>query len=425
MPPRKSSAPAAPAVTVEVVPVDPDAGVTFADHRAAAAMMLRALAGLDAETALERLRSLYASLPNGTARRAVLAARLTILRDDLPEPVKAAPPPPPTPAPVIKAPLKTGALSTLALDAAAKLLFDATAEDDDEPPPPKSKAPPPVADLFAALAATDDEDEDDGANETPASSDAAATLAETVFPDMDPDLSVPEDLTAEADDSETAPPLDPERVAKPPRTKAKPRKAKAVALDPAALAAWMEPEETPATVLDPEDAPAFVPTPPAAMALALSALSALDNDPPPSAAPASKPAFDLGAAFAAFDDGDDMPMALPDDLDRVDDLPDLPPQVETALPATQSAKPQRRKAAKTALPDHDIAASLSALISEGDSPVAPAMPDAAVSGLLGRIEPAAPDGDADPGPPKPKRKKPTNLSDVSAAFAAMTGDEAE
>ena len=125
MPPRK--APAAPPPEVaETVTANPDAGVTSADHRTAAGMMRRALAGLPPMAALDQLRALYARLPNGTARRAVLAARLAILRDNLPAPVPVAPVVVPEPAPVItKAPPKAGALSTLALEDAARMLMAA------------------------------------------------------------------------------------------------------------------------------------------------------------------------------------------------------------------------------------------------------------------------------------------------------------
>lgn len=434
MPPRKSTAASAPVVTVEVVPVDPDAGVTFADHRAASAMMLRALAGLDAQTALERLRTLYASLPNGTARRAVLAARLAILRDDLTEPAKLAAPPPVVPPPVVKPTFKPGALSTLALDAAAKLLFDADAEEEEEPPPPpppKSKAAPPVADLFAALAATDaDDDEDDWATERLASPDPEPVLAEIEFPDADLGRTTPKDMDDQFGIAEPAPDADPEPelTAKPARAKGKPRKAKSVTLDTAAIAALMEPDETTATVLEPEDAAVFVPIPPASMASALSVLSAFGDEaedtPPPAAAPAAKPAFDLGAAFAALDDSDDAPVSPPDDLTRADAFTDPGPMDEPTPTTAAIAKPLRRKAAKAALPDDDIAASLSALIGEGASSSAPTMAASEVSDLLGKIEPAAERTEADQGPAKPKRKKPTSLSDVSAAFAAMNGDDA-
>ncbi|OYU18430.1 MAG: hypothetical protein CFE34_10490 [Rhodobacteraceae bacterium PARR1] len=343
MPPRKAPPPLVPAVTVEVVPVDPDAGVTFADHRAASAMMLRALAGLDTAAALDRLRVLYASLPNGTARRAVLAARLAILRDDVPERMPVPVPPPVVVAPVApKAPLKAGALSTLALEAAAKLLMEAGA------------APPALV-------------------------------------------------------------------------KTKPRKAKSGPMDAAAIAAMMKAEQTPEDVPPqdaPQDSPVFVPTPPPVMASPLSILSALDALPDEETvadlsagtnAPPARPAFDLGAAFAAFDDdlGADAPVAPPADLTLTDDL--------TAMDAKDApAKPKRRKMPVEDAPKDDIAASLSALIGEGDAPVAPPMPEAEVSERLTALD----SPEADPAPTKPKRAKPTNLSDVSAAFAAMNNDDA-
>jgi hypothetical protein len=394
-------------VTVEVVPVDPDAGVTFADHRAASAMMLRALAGLDTLSALDRLRGLYASLPNGTARRAVLAARLAILRDDVPERVA-----PAAPAPVVapiapKAPPKAGALSTLALDAAARLLMEAGADDDAPPPLRTPKAAPPVADLFAALAAADEDDADEsslnsaaleGAFDAPTPQDATDALPE---PNGEDAQEVSDTAQTAMGGPETAADLGQEGPASPAQPKAKPRKAKSIAFDPAALAALTEPE----------DAAGFVPVPPKAMATAVSALDALADD-----TPAPRAAFDLNAAFAAFGDSDDAPLAPPDDLVLTDALSAM----DAADPAALlRPKPPRRKTPRAATAEADIAASLSALIGEGDTPVAPAMAEADVSELLNLIEPATLDtGDATP-PTKPKRAKPTDLSDVSAAFAAL------
>lgn len=431
MPPRKSTAAATSAVTVEVVPVDPDAGITFADHRAASAMMLRALAGLDAATALERLRTLYGSLPNGTARRAVLAARLTILRDDLRERVRPAAPPVATPA-VIKAPLKAGALSTLALDAAAKLLFDADAGADEEEPPPKtSKAAPPVADLFAALAAADDEDaEVESAKTIQTSPNVAAALVDTVFPDFASDRLVSEGEAAEAGfaDPATEPDLDAKLAAKRSNAKAKPRKAKSATMDPAEIGALMELEDIAAVRMEPENASAFVPIPPAAMASALSVLSALEETaeetPPPNTTsvpyPAPNLASGVGAAFAALGESDDPPVSLFDDgalvgplaaTEAVEDVPKAPTTPEpikaTALGLTADAAFDTPQALMDA-PDAIISTSM-----------ADANADALQREVLDQSEEAVPQGT------KPRRKKPTNLSDVSAAFAAMNSDGAE
>lgn len=403
MPPRK--APAPPPVIVETAVADPDAGVTLADHRTAAGMMLRALAGLPPMEALDRLRGLYARLPNGTARRAVLAARLAILRDNLPAPVPSVPvvlPIEPEPAPVVVKPPKAGALSTLALEDAARMLMAAAGPEEDDTPATKAPAPVAVADLFAALAAGEDDTVDAAPDawdsfDTPepqpsevTSDDRIAAVTEAdegTEPEPKGTGDSPPD-TADAD--QTPPP-------KPARSKTKPRKAKAA-----------NPDEQTA----PEAG--FVAIPPQAMAASLPDLSALDDlsDAPP--------AFDLGSAFAALAETDDAPLAPPDDLvravaARVSGL------TEDDAPALAPVTAPRPKKAKGGMSEDDIAASLSALIGEGAPAVSatPAMLDPEVADRLTSLETAF----AEEAKAKPKRKMPTDLSDVSAAFAAMESDE--
>lgn len=414
MPPRKAPPPLAPAVKVEVVPVDPDAGVTHADHRAASAMMLRALAGLDPVVALDRLRALYASLPNGTARRAVLAARLSILRDDLPQRITPVAPPPVAAPVVTKAPPKAGALSTLALDAAARLLMEAGGEEDAPPPTRAPKAAPPVADLFAALAAAEDEDPETEVALAPPSPDPAPPLAD---PPVETDVSAPLPAAEIPADSDPAP------AAAAARAKSKPRKAKPVALDPATIAALMDDGATEPSA-EAATEPSFVPTPPQVMASALSMLSALgaedaDNDAPATGEgvpPRGAAGLDLGAAFAALADSDDAPVAPPSDMRLTDALSALDQWDDLARTSVSSIQPAPPPVGR---PEDDIAASLSALIGEGDEPTAPAMPEAEVSDRLTALDPATAPR------PKPRRAKPTDLSDVSAAFAAMTDDPAD
>lgn len=392
MPPRK--APAAPPPEVaETVTANPDAGVTSADHRTAAGMMLRALAGLPPMAALDQLRALYARLPNGTARRAVLAARLAILRDNLPAPVPVAPVVVPEPAPVItKAPPKAGALSTLALEDAARMLMAAAGPEEDETPPAKAQTPAAVADIFAALAAGEDE------------SDTPAQDAWDGFdtPEPEPlarDRIAPETVEADPQSMDGSPTDDAEAdqtpAPKPARAKTKPRKAKAAA-----------------TQADTETG--FVAMPPQAMAVSLPDLSALDDL---TEAPAP---FDLGAAFAALAETDDAPLAPPDDLVRAV-AARVSGMDEDDGPAIAPVKPPRPKKAKGGMSEGDIAASLSALIGEGAPAVAatPAMLDPEVADRLTSLETAF----AEEAKAKPKRKMPTDLSDVSAAFAALDSDE--
>lgn len=421
---RRKAAPAAAKPSEPVAAPTPIDG-PITNHREAAAAMLVALAGLPPTAALDRLTALYATLSPGSARRAVLKARLTLLRDGLPTPVarpvvvELAPvpdPPVPKPAP------RVGALSTLALEDAARLLAATEEEDDGDqagesadpaPPPP---AMPPVADLFAELAGT-----------------------------TDPEQAPPADVEPLPDPA-------------PPKPRAKTSRKSAPA----------------------EGAAGFVPTPPEAMALDVAALlsgdaeDAADKTPPAALA-------DLSAAFAALDEPDGAASAPAPDLSATfAALSDTPPPVEDAqpLPAAAPKPARRKKAAPPAdlsaafaalsepaeagpLPPPDelvqgvaerigdltaeddplppltapqprrivpemsgdaVAASLAALIGDGAAnPPAPVMPAQDVADRLTRIETAFADEAKGP----PKRKTPTDLSAVAATFAALDGDEAD
>ena len=193
---------------------------------------------------------------------------------------------------------------------------------------------------------------------------------------------------------------------KPSRAKAKSRKGKAA-----------DAAGTPAT----EQAEAgFVATPPKAKAITLPDLSVLDGLSP------ATTGFDLGSAFTALSQSDDAPLAPPDDLGRsgVGSFP-VPDGAETREPAPGlvPVKPQRAKKGKAALSEDDIAASLSALIEEG-TPAAmapPAMLDPEVADRLTQLETIF----GEEPKARPKRKSPTDLSDVSAAFAALDAGAAD
>jgi len=372
--PRKAAAAPKPAEPAAAAPSPVIGPIT--NHREAAAAMLVALAGLPPATALSRLATLYATLPQGTARRAVLKARLTLLRDGLPVAapapvaVEAAPAPPPPPLPVPKAAPKAGALSTLALEDAARLLAAAGNEEDEdqaETPPAAKAMLPPVKDIFAELAGEGD-------------SDAA--------PDVD------------------APP-EPPAVAEPAPAKGKGKSAR-----------------KPAKV---DGAAAFVPTPPEAMALDV--LGLLSEEAKEEASAADLP--DLSAAFAAFDEqapgtAPDLSAAFAafardDPADNV--APTAPHEATETAQAPQKPKTGRRK--KSA-PPADLSAAFAALSEPADpGPLPP--PEALVQGVADRITDLTAEGDPQPPltAPQPRRVTAEMSGDaVAASLAALIGDGA-
>ncbi len=129
----------------------------------ATAAVAKAVAGLPADAAAARLAAHAAGEPPGLRRRALLAARIAVMRRalDAPEPeievkaVAAPPPPPPEPepepepVPVVKAPkpLSKGVMMSVNLDDVARML-SAPAEE----PQPQEAAPAAVAEPEATSA---------------------------------------------------------------------------------------------------------------------------------------------------------------------------------------------------------------------------------------------------------------------------------
>lgn len=385
--PRQDPPPLAAPAPVAATPV------VFANWREAAEMMRNAVAVLPPAQALDRLRAVYATLPPGTARRAVLAARIAIIRDNLPaqaalplpkaEPAAAPPPPPP------QKPLKAGALSTLALEDAARMLM-LTDEDTPDDPPPVTAKPDPAA-LLAGM------------------DDAFAALG--------------------SDDPVPEPEPEPEPEEHLPPTPAKAKKSRAPKAMPAfddPFAAFDTSDGSAAAAEVPQ--PAFQPTPPSEMATIL-------PEPEPQAAPkpraprAKKPkaptpdlTVDLSAAFSAIaDDADDAP---PPELvegvaDRLSELDHADGTHDQTVIAPM--KPAKRGKAPTGMSEGDVAASLAALMGGNPAPSAPAPAtlDPEVSEHLTALEAAF----AEDAKPRPSRKLPTDLSAISATFAALDKDD--
>lgn len=156
--PRSKSAAKDAAKPPEAPPSFAVAAVAGPPHHRVASALLAVVAALPVEVALTKLADQWRVMPDGTGRRAIRAAAITLLRRDVP--VRAAPPPmpdvvlpepEPDPAPAPRTPPapspKTGALTTLALEDAARMLMSAQEEE---------AAPPPIpADALAALMSLD------------------------------------------------------------------------------------------------------------------------------------------------------------------------------------------------------------------------------------------------------------------------------
>lgn len=239
-------------------PKPPEAPAAFAAveesgsaHRRVGAALVAVVETLPVELALTKLAEIWRVTPDGTARRAIRAAAITLLRRDAP--VRAAPPPLPAPEPVepdppapVPAPVpKAGALTTLALEDAARMLLSAQEEDTTPPPLP--------ADAMAALMALDapDPEASDGFRPLPPPPELHGTAAPHAM-----------------DDPPSPTPPKPKRTKKPKAQPALPEMAEAATKD---------------------------------MDAAFAILAGVDDVtlPPP------KPALDLSAQFAALEkDGD-------------------------------------------------------------------------------------------------------------------------
>jgi hypothetical protein len=128
--------------------------------------LVKAVARLEPDTAVARLAAHYAAEPQGLRRRALLAARIEVIRkameappkpvvDVVPEPEPVVEPPPPVVI-VPPKPLSKGVVTSINLDDVAKMLMAApAAEEVAEPPVPEAPAGaaamPDVAAAFAAL----------------------------------------------------------------------------------------------------------------------------------------------------------------------------------------------------------------------------------------------------------------------------------
>lgn len=128
--------------------------------------LVKAVARLEPDTAVARLAAHYAAEPQGLRRRALLAARIEMIRkameappkpvvDVVPEPEPVVEPPPPVVI-VPPKPMSKGVVTSINLDDVAKMLMAApAAEEVAEPPVPEAPAGaaamPDVAAAFAAL----------------------------------------------------------------------------------------------------------------------------------------------------------------------------------------------------------------------------------------------------------------------------------
>lgn len=269
-----------PAEAEAPVPVSLPAssGPPVAAHRQAADAMLSILAPLPVQDGLRHLADLWSRTPHGTGRRAIRTAAIALLRRDplpvpAPAPIMAAvaepevvlpPEPPPKPAP----PPRAGALTTLALEDAARMLMASAGEDE----PTLSPIPDDALDLLEAL-------------------DAPDTDQVTAAPTADePDSPAPEPAV------EAFRPLPPPPVLvavedpAPPAPKPKPRTRKAKTVDPGLAAELLAMSDT------------VAPAPPALKIDLGATFAELDSGEEP---PKPKPALDLSAQFAALDgDGD-------------------------------------------------------------------------------------------------------------------------
>ena len=294
--------------------------------------LVKAVADLPSADAVVRLSEYAAREPAGLRRRALLAARIAVMRRalDAPDPVMVVVPPPPAPAPepepepviapVVKAPkpLSKGVMMSINLDDVARML---SAQEEAPAPPPAAAlepAPAPEAapevlppDQAATFAALDWEDTaarlDPGEVPGMASADPGA--------DWDQWAPMADGAKAVAVPAQEAPAV--AAASAPVKAPAKRGKAQGVLADPgAAFAALMTGEE-------PAAAPEVAPAPPAAEpkpgaaapdpAAAFAALAAPGPASGPSA-PAKAPAkrgkaqgmlADPGAAFAALMTGEE------------------------------------------------------------------------------------------------------------------------
>lgn len=170
--PHPAAAPVEPEPPPETAPAD-----QVVTHRDAAKLMLQAVAGLPLDRAQDRLRHAALPLPPGLTRRALLRARIALWRGQAAPapPVETLPDPEPAAAdPAAARPLRAGALSTMALEDAARMLFaadpeaegegdEAEADSDADPTTPGEDAPDhglaDVANLFAMMDAPEPEAE--------------------------------------------------------------------------------------------------------------------------------------------------------------------------------------------------------------------------------------------------------------------------
>ena len=294
-------------------------------HRVAAKALLKAVADLHPDEALERLDPFRAKA-TGAGRRALRAARILLMRqsleaapreavaEDIPvvevEPLAEVatepppPPPPPKPAPM-------GKMLSVSLEDAAKLLM--VAPEPEAAPAPKAPAEaPPAADppfapldwaaAAASLAAFDLPEEADVA--------VADLPVMMVAPAPEPLLELMDMEAAEAalgevaDDAARLAPTDAEEKAASPPAKRGKKAAKAALPDLSAQFAAMAGDGATAT-----DAPEQAPEGPPAKAPVVDAAAAFaalaEADPP--AKPKAAAMFDPAAAFAAMAETGDGP----------------------------------------------------------------------------------------------------------------------
>lgn len=296
-------------------------------HRVAAKALLKAVADLHPDEALERLDPFRATA-TGTGRRALRAARILLMQRSLEAPPRDAvaeappmadmeplaevatepqpPPPPPKPAP-------TGKLLSVSLEDAAKLLM--VAPEPEAAPAPKAAAEaPPVTDppfapldwgaAAASLASFDLPEEADAA--------VADLPVMMVAPAPEPLLELMDMEAAEAalgevaDDSVRFAPPDAEATVESPPAKRSKKAAKAALPDLSAQFAAMAddgaaamgvPEQTP------EEPASKVPVVDAAAAFAALA----EAEVPAPAKPKAAPMIDPAAAFAAMAEPGESP----------------------------------------------------------------------------------------------------------------------